>query len=185
MIYQPLKIETIEIGGLVASLKAMRLPKNSKGDSHLNFTYSGGKRFLKASNEAYLGPEDSKLAGNLIRAGDSHGKCMRGIDVWAKIEMMSGFMIEFVTYTLGVDDLSTSSTMHNELVNMYGDELANTKQDLMRDKVYTRIFKANYQALRRIYRERKSHRHPDWQIFCKWIEELPYFSELILAEKVK
>lgn len=37
----------------------------------------------------------------------------------------------------------------------------------------------NYQQLRTMYKQRKNHRLPEWQEFCKWIESLPYAKELI------
>lgn len=41
----------------------------------------------------------------------------------------------------------------------------------------------NYRQLRTIYNQRKNHRLPEWKLFCKWIENLP-FSEFIIG-KVK
>jgi len=40
----------------------------------------------------------------------------------------------------------------------------------------------NYQQLKTIYYQRKNHRLPEWVIFCKWIETLPYFKEICLGE---
>ena len=37
----------------------------------------------------------------------------------------------------------------------------------------------NYRCLKNIYIQRKNHRLPEWRAFCKWIESLPYFEELI------
>ena len=37
----------------------------------------------------------------------------------------------------------------------------------------------NYRCLKNIYIQRKNHKLPEWQEFCKWIETLPYFEELI------
>ena len=37
----------------------------------------------------------------------------------------------------------------------------------------------NYRCLKNIYIQRKNHRLPEWREFCKWIETLPYFEELI------
>lgn len=37
----------------------------------------------------------------------------------------------------------------------------------------------NYRCLKNIYIQRKNHRLPEWKAFCKWIETLPYFEELI------
>ena len=37
----------------------------------------------------------------------------------------------------------------------------------------------NYRCLKNIYIQRKDHRLPEWREFCRWIETLPYFDELI------
>ena len=37
----------------------------------------------------------------------------------------------------------------------------------------------NYRCLKNIYYQRRNHRLPEWREFCKWIETLPYFNELI------
>lgn len=39
----------------------------------------------------------------------------------------------------------------------------------------------NYRQLKTIYRQRKSHRLPEWRVFCSWIETLPFARELILG----
>jgi len=91
-------------------------------------------------------------------------------------------MIEFETYRHGVECLSTSSAMHGELRGMRGEELAEAKQNGLPDKVYRRIVMVSYQALRSMYRARRHHRHPDWQIFCDFVEGLPWFPMLIYPE---
>ena len=41
----------------------------------------------------------------------------------------------------------------------------------------------NYKQLQTIYNQRKNHRlKEDWGAFCKMIEELPYFEELIKGQ---
>jgi len=42
---------------------------------------------------------------------------------------------------------------------------------------------ANYRCLRNIHEQRRTHRLPDWQIVCDWIETLPLAGELILPVK--
>lgn len=39
----------------------------------------------------------------------------------------------------------------------------------------------NYQQLKTIYYQRKTHRLPEWREFCAWIETLPMFKELCLG----
>lgn len=165
--YKPLEIKKHEVNGILWAMEAMRLPKNSKGDSW---------------EPGYLGnpgPKDLRLASNLIKSGDDHAKAMRGIVVWMEIELQVGFMIEFETYRHGVECLSTSSSMHGELKCLKGEALAEQKQADLPEKVYTRILTISYQALRHIYKARRHHRHPDWSIMCDWIETLPYSDELI------
>ena len=40
----------------------------------------------------------------------------------------------------------------------------------------------NYQTLRNIYFSRRHHKLQEWRDFCKIIEQLPYFNELIGVE---
>jgi len=147
--------------GFNESMEALRLPTGSR---------SAG--FNK----------DIKLINKLILAGDDHAKAIRGIVVWAKVRMQTGFMIELDTYRMGVECLSTSSSMHQELRGLKGEALAEKKQADLVEKVYTRISTYSYQALRNIYIARRHHRHPDWDIFCKWIERLPRFKDCIYPE---
>ena len=163
--YIPLEIKGYGVHGLVWAMKAMRLPKQSEGDSSFN--------------SGVIGQKDLELASNLVKAGDDHAKAMRGIIVWMELELQVGFMIEFETYRHGVECLSTSSSMHNELKNLKGEELAEQKQADLPDKIYTRILTISYQALRHMYKARRNHKHPDWQIFCDFIETLPYAVSLI------
>ena len=43
----------------------------------------------------------------------------------------------------------------------------------------------NYLQLKTMYQQRKHHRLPDWQMFCRWCESLPRFIELTQKEKIK
>ena len=163
MSYVPLTAQLDEIAGIKSSLKAMRFPKDRQG--------------------TYDRQADLDLAGKLIRAGSDHAKFQRGIVVWLELNFQVGFMIEFETYRHGIECLSTSSSMHNELLQLSGPALAEQKQAGLPDKVYRRELTASYQALRAMYLARRTHRHPDWQIFCDFIETLPSFEQLIMTEK--
>lgn len=41
----------------------------------------------------------------------------------------------------------------------------------------------NYRQLKTIYYQRRNHRLPEWRSFCKWIETLPHFAEMILEKR--
>lgn len=38
----------------------------------------------------------------------------------------------------------------------------------------------NYRQLKTMYYQRKTHRLPEWRVFCQWVETLPQFKELVL-----
>lgn len=42
-------------------------------------------------------------------------------------------------------------------------------------------FTTNYQQLKTIYWQRRTHRLPEWREFCKWVETLPMFRELVIG----
>lgn len=161
--YKPIEIKTLVTGGMTVSLEAMRLP-------------------MRQRDMPPTWMENLELASRLIKGGDSHAKCMRGVKVWFEIQMGIGFMLEWDTYRIGIDCLSSSSQMHTNLKGMKGEELAEKKQQDLPDVYYKRMFVANYQSLRNMYLQRLHHRHPDWQKFCRWVETLPQFSMLIYPE---
>lgn len=161
-LYRPLKIETLRVAGIEESLRAMRNPRMSHARSTLD--------------------ADIALASKLIRAGDEHAKAIRGCIVWAELDCQVGWMIELDTYRIGIETLSTSSAMYMDLAGQKGHGLAEVKQADLPTKIYRRTLMASYQALRRIHHQRRKHRHPDWQLFCNWIESLPYFDQLIMPE---
>lgn len=169
MSYKPLEVQIRLVAGICESIEDMRLPHTE------NYTIERNTDILE---------EDLLLAARLVSAGDDHAKAMRGILVWFRLKMQVGFMIEFETYRHGVECLSTTSTMHNELKHLSGIELAEAKQVSLSDKVYIRGVMMSYQALRHIYKARRNHRHPDWQIFCNSLEQLPLFDYLIYPEKI-
>ena len=158
--YIPLKIEALEIAGVQSALESMRYPMEGR-----------------VSNRT-----DRELSRLLAKRGDDHAKHLRGVMVWARMELQAGFMIELETYNIGVTKLPCTSTMHNELKGFKGEALAFQKQEGLSEKVYKRMSIFSFQTLMRILDQRRNHRHPDWQIFCGWIEELPYFKALCMEE---
>ena len=159
--YKPLNVVTLEVVGMAHALRAMRNPRMSHN---------------KSSTES-----DIKLASKLILAGDEHAKAIRGIIAYIELDCQIGWFVEWATYRIGVDVLSTSSTMVIDLLGKKGKELAELKQEGLSNVVYHQTAMVSYQTLRRIYFQRRKHRHPDWQVFCNWIETLPYANELIIV----
>ena len=46
-----------------------------------------------------------------------------------------------------------------------------------------RTYMFSYAALRNIYHARKNHKLDEWRDFCRWVESLPYASELITNQE--
>ena len=63
--------------------------------------------------------------------------------------------------------------------------LVRAKRLLMEGFLQLRTFDTNYAEIRNIYFQRRNHRlKEEWvDYFCKWVETLPYSSELILLAK--
>lgn len=77
----------------------------------------------------------------------------------------------------------------NELVEDYRNETDGAKKkEKLLHIVYsnpagfrlTARMTTNYRCLRNIYKQRKNHRLPEWRLFCKWIETLPYAEEFLI-----
>lgn len=179
-----MNIKTIEIAGLEASFKAMRLPMRSgdKSDSEYNKGYTFGNSEYHNYNNCYFGPNDLNLAKKLIKAGDEHSKFLRGINVWMEINAPWYFFNELDTYVVGCTSLGSTSSMHTECKGLTGDALQAAKGAIRGDYEYTRIKMYSYQTLQRMYFQRKSHRLPEWKVMCEYIKSLPLAEELIICE---
>ncbi len=109
------------------------------------------------------------------------------------------------------DFISSQSTMHRiskfELDNQYSEytdkrivaimnELKDRYNETQDKEDYLRLlysnpcgFKltaamtTNFRQLKTIYYQRKNHRLPEWREFCKQLEEIPEFGELVLNNK--
>lgn len=184
-----MKIETIEIFGFVSAIRAVRLP--FKGTNITDSKFVIRETISKYSNihfDGYsldIGSKDLVLLQKLIKNGDEHAKVIRGINVTCSITAPRYLWSELDTYRVGTERLSSESTMHCEAKGLSGVELQKFKSKIEEGLDQERIQMFSYQTLRRIYFQRKSHRLPEWRIFCNWIKTLPLAEELILIERNK
>ena len=82
---------------------------------------------------------------------------------------------------IGRERLASESTMHIDCKGLKGEALEKAKDKIPSGKIQKTVDMFSYQTLRRIYFQRRHHRLPIWREFCKWIETLPYRSELITS----
>ena len=121
-----------------------------------------------------INDKDEDLLRSLIKRGDEHAKVIRGIVAYVEINAPRFLWMEFATYRIGCDVLASESTMHIQGKGLNEEELVEMKSELKEGTMQKRIVMLSYQTLRRIYKQRRSHRLPHWWEFCSWIETLPY-----------
>lgn len=180
-------VKTIEIAGFNASLQALRLPFGKECRSEcfcdiieVDSSHQSNEGIIIHS-ECEIDPKDLHLMSVLVKRGDEHAKVIRGIMVYAEIEAPRFWWQEMDTYRIGTDRLSSESTMHIQGKGMSTEELVKMKSELTEGTMQKRVQVFSYQALRRIYIQRRNHRLPHWHKFCAWIESLPFAKELILV----
>ena len=178
-----IEVKTIEIAGFAAAFQALRLPfgKERRSEAFMEETCTMGEvdSEVKYTASVFVNAQDLRLMQTLVKRGDEHAKVVRGIMVWAEINAPRYWWQEMDTYRVGTDRLSSESTMHMQGKGMTTEELVKMKEELTEGTMQKRVQVFSYQALRRIYFQRKDHRLPHWQEFCRWIESLPFAEELI------
>lgn len=112
-----LEVKTLEIAGMASVLQALRLPFGKECRSEVMskrvvddegvFGYS-----LEYASKAEINEKDLTLLSTLVKRGDEHSKCIRGIVVYAEISAPIMFWTEADTYRVGTERLSSESTMH-------------------------------------------------------------------------
>lgn len=148
---------------------------------------------------------------NLSSSGlaSGHNQYETGIRVAFDLTFTNKAWVELERYRF-VEFVSSQSTMHRiarfdlkEQYNEYVDERIIAIMEELKDKYnesqdkedYLRLLYSNpagfeltarlttnYRALKTVYTQRKNHRLPEWREFCKEIEKLPLFKEIVLGE---
>lgn len=180
-----IQVKTIEIAGFNAAFQALRLPFGKECRSECDFHSTTNEDYappcFQSESKCFLDEKDLHLMSTLIKKGDADAKTVRGIMVYAEIEAPRFWWQEMDTYRIGTDRLSSESTMHIQGKGMSTEELVKMKSELTEGTMQKRVQVFSYQALRRIYIQRRNHRLPHWHKFCAWIESLPFAKELILV----
>lgn len=84
-----IQIKTLEIAGLGSVLAALRLPYGKEVRSEFIFHSSTNedyeKPMLQTESNVHIDERDLKLLSTLIKRGEEHSKCIRGLIVYAEI----------------------------------------------------------------------------------------------------
>lgn len=139
--------------------------------------------------------------------GEGHDQFLTGIRVAFDLTFTVKAWVELERYRF-LEFVSSQSTMHRlskfELDTQYCEYVDERMIEVMEDlkdvynhtgskEDYLRLLYSNpvgfmltarittnYRALKTVHSQRKNHRLPEWKMFCKWIENLPKFTELCL-----
>lgn len=181
-----LEIKTLEIAGMASVLQALRLPFGKECRSECNVEMSMNEDYqlpmFSTESNCFIDERDLHLLSVLVKRGDEHSKCIRGLIVYAEIEAPIWFYRELETYKIGRERLSSESTMHIECKGLSGEELEKAKDEIPMGHIQKTVDWFSYQTLRRIWIQRHNHRLPMWHKFCEWIERLPFFDTLIMPD---
>lgn len=179
-----MEIELLEIAGFRSALIALRLPYGlePRSNTFSELKFDSEKEEFLCETGGFIEPKDLKLMNTLIKRGDEHAKVLRGILAYTKITAPIYWWWDLETYTVGHQRLLSGSTMNKECKGLTGEELQKVKGEISFGREITKIDYFSYQTLRRIYYQRRTHRLPEFEQFCDWIETLPFAQELILVE---
>lgn len=184
-----LSIQLLEVSGFATAIRAVHLPMGKDSVYYPQF----GCDILPAREDGdpiqfinqslvKIDPKEIQLLSRLVKAGDEHAKCIRGINVGVLISAPIWFYRELETYRIGRERLSSESTMHIDCKGLSGEELMEAKDKIDMGHIQRTVDTISYQTLRRIYFQRRNHRLPVWHEFCDWIKTLPFAEQLITIE---
>lgn len=132
--------------------------------------------------------------------GTGHDNFLNGVVVHFYVEATTKWWVEMQRYHF-IDFVSSQSTMHKmksfDLDEQYIEYVdpriieimrelqekakSNNKEDFLRllysNPVGMKLgayMVTNYRQLKTIYKQRRTHRLPEWQTFCDWVETLPH-----------
>lgn len=178
-----MKIELLEISGMVSALKALRLPYNKEPMSEIDHAlFARGGVFSQLNRIDFdLEGKDIALMQKLIISGDEHAKPLRGILAYLDITAPIDWWVEAETYEAGHQRLFSASTMNTEGRGLKGHALREGLNKISFGREVRKIDYFSYQTLRRIVRQRYNHRKAEWHFFIDAVRMLPYANELILV----
>ena len=193
-------IDNVKIYGLSESIKASKYPKSI---DNLTLTDEIVDTTVKLGNAKSGSGHDNFLKGIIVQF-DLTMTCKMSV------ELERYHFIDFVSsqstiHRITKFDLDKAYIKYvdkrvinimKEKVYEYNDLLDHgfkASEDLMKERYLEILYTnpcgfqltarmtTNYQQLKTMYFQRRSHLLPDWNEFCDWCEKLPYFKELCLT----
>ena len=189
-----MKIKTLETWGIESGYHAMRNPYMS----HDKATPEADKKLARNLRDA--GPEHRKHMRMMGATCDMEGiprYLQMELSTYkiGTVMISSSTMHQIMNRELTPDDfeydhndvlqyfyLKFACIVINQLIRSYQASSDSEERKSLKLKVKQLLpegfkgfltFSANYEELRVLYRQRKNHPLPEWQVICRWIESLP------------
>lgn len=208
-----MKISNVNVYGLGESILVSGYPMKETEYNENEFRLEVEEIYdtLRAGNTDSGNNKHINRAFRLAKAkiGSGHDCMLKGIIVQMDVKAPQYFWQQLQRYHF-IDTISSMSKMHsinkmafNDLCNDYVTYQAidNAKEavkyydagELNIDEClsnipmgleYTARLTTNYLQLKTIYKQRRTHRSMQWQVFCDWIKTLPYANQLIILPEV-
>lgn len=203
-----IKIENADVFGWEAAIRGMRNPLESwdKSDSYFgDTTYLIGTNDLKLMrNLSKAGPDHGKFARMINVTCDITAPLYwwKEYDTYkvGTVANSCSTMHKIHAKEFTLDDFSHEYLEQKwfEMLDETIDWLNEARKAFLetKDKKYwwqmiqllptsynqKRTVQLNYQVLKNMYYARKSHKLDEWREFCKWVETLPYFCEIVIGD---
>lgn len=107
-----MKVETIEVAGIMSAFEALRLPMSLECRTESDFQMTLNGDCFGSMTNVTIDKRDLDLMSRLVAASDCEAKVVRGIIAYAKVTAPRLFWQEADTYRHGIERLSSESTMH-------------------------------------------------------------------------
>lgn len=158
-----------------------RLATCKTGEGHDNFLNGILVQFdLTFTNKAWVEAERYHFLDFISSQSTMHRICRFNLDN-SYIEYVDPRMIEIMKEKVSAyNELQAKDPFDESLKEKYLEILYSNPAGFK----LTAKMTTNYRQLKTIYHQRRTHRLPEWQAFCDWLETLPH-SEFIVGERVK
>lgn len=182
-------ISNIEIYGLVESFKASKYPMSVNLEK-LNSEIT--PQIMKLAKAPMGTGHDNFLAGIIVQFDLTFT-----IKAWTEAQRYHFFQIissQSTMHRITKFDLNTTYVKYvdDRIIEIMKEKIADYNLSPTNDKYLQILYSnpcgfqltaritTNYRQLKTIYRQRKNHKLPEWQDFCKTVETFPYAKELLL-----
>lgn len=155
-----------------------RLATCKTGEGHDNFLNGILVQFdLTFTNKAWVEAERYHFLDFISSQSTMHRICRFNLDN-SYIEYVDPRMIEIMKEKVSAyNELQAKDPFDESLKEKYLEILYSNPAGFK----LTAKMTTNYRQLKTIYHQRRTHRLPEWQAFCDWLETLPH-SEFIIGK---